>query len=91
MPEIIGRWTCPICGERAQDVKANKNRKIYSFCDNGCKAQLGAKQSRAVLASLSAGKSIAIEKIGVISPVQTVKTDSAESKKSFWNNDEDEF
>ena len=34
--EIIGRTSCPVCGCAGQDVKINKNNKLYMFCDNGC-------------------------------------------------------
>ena len=69
MAEIVGRVTCPVCGEPSQDLKVNKNNKLYCFCDNGCKWQLNSKYSRSTLAALRAGKSVAIDKIGVIRSV----------------------
>lgn len=69
MGDIVGRFTCPVCGEPAQDLKVNKNNKLYCYCDNGCKSQFNSKNSRAALAALRSGKSVKIEKIGVISPV----------------------
>ena len=83
MGEIIGRITCPICGEEHQDLKVNIRDKLYMFCDNGCSIKLSSKDSRKVLASLRGNKSIKMSKIGVISPIN-------EAKKSIWD-DDDEF
>ena len=69
MAEIVGRFTCPVCGEPSQDLKKNKNGKLYCYCDCGCKSQLNSKDSRAVSAALAAGKSVKLAKIGVITPV----------------------
>lgn len=69
MGDIVGRLTCPICGEPMQDLKVNKNNKLYCYCDNGCKSQLNSKNSRSALAALRSGKSVAIEKIGYIRAV----------------------
>lgn len=69
MGEVVGRVSCPVCGEEAQDLKVNKNSKLYCYCDNGCKWQLNSKNSRAVLAILKSGKGARLEKIGYISPV----------------------
>jgi len=69
MGEIVGRFSCPVCGEPSQDLKKNKNGKLYCYCDCGCKSQLNSKDSRAVSAALAAGKSVKLEKIGIISPV----------------------
>ena len=68
MGEIVGRFSCPVCGEPLQDLKKNKNGKLYCYCDCGCKSQLNSKDSRAVSAALAAGKSVKLEKIGVITP-----------------------
>lgn len=91
MGEIVGRMTCPVCGEPMQDLKVNKNNKLYCYCDNGCKSQLNSKNSRSALAALKSGKSVAIEKIGYIRVVgdtanekpvleQTRKRDSLEEE-----------
>lgn len=91
MGEIVGRATCPVCGEPAQDLKVNKNNKLYCYCDNGCKWQLNSKNSRSVLAALKSGKSVALEKVGYIRAVtdntphesvmqQTRKRDSLEEE-----------
>lgn len=69
MSEVVGRWTCPVCGEQAQDLKVNKNGKLYCYCDNGCKSQLSNKNSRSALAALRSGRSIALEKVGIIRPI----------------------
>lgn len=69
MAEIVGRFTCPVCGEPSQDLKKNKNGKLYCYCDCGCKSQLNSKDSRAVSAALAGGKSVKLAKIGVITPV----------------------
>ena len=66
MSEVVGRWTCPVCGEPSQDLKVNKNNKLYCYCDNGCKSQLNGKSSKSVLAALKSGKSVALEKVGYI-------------------------
>ena len=70
MGEIVGRFTCPICGEASQDLKKNKNGKLYCYCDCGCKSQLNSKDSRAVSAALASGKSVKLPKIGVITSVK---------------------
>lgn len=83
MGEIVGRLTCPVCGEPLQDLKVNKNNKLYCYCDNGCKMQLNSKNSRSALAALKSGKSIMLEKVGYVratTDTQTtykpIKTDS---------------
>ena len=80
MGEIVGRLTCPVCGEPAQDLKVNKNYKLYCFCDNGCKSQLSSKNSRAALAALKGGKTIKIEKIGIVSPVNVSEVARSNSR-----------
>lgn len=103
MAETVGRVTCPICGEPLQDLRVNKNNKLYCYCDNGCKWQLNSKNSRSVLATLNQGKSISIEKVGYIRSLQDKQTYYQEqlqqqrkelaetkAKKSFWS-DDDEF
>lgn len=80
MSEIIGRVTCAVCGEGAQDLKVNKNNKLYCYCDNGCKWQLNSKESRAVLAALRQGKSVKLEKIGIIRPIAQAERDDLESE-----------
>lgn len=67
--ETIGRVTCAVCGEQSQDLRINKNYNLYCYCDNGCKWQLNKKNSKSALAALRSGRSIALEKIGIIRPV----------------------
>lgn len=74
MGETVGRMTCPVCGEPMQDLKVNKNNKLYCYCDNGCKSQLNSKNSRSVLATLKQGKSIALEKVGYIRALSDTQT-----------------
>lgn len=69
MAEIVGKMTCPICGEPNQDVKVNKNNKLYIYCDNGCMARLSSKLSRQGLAALHGKRSAVFSKIK-INPVQ---------------------
>ena len=91
MGEIVGRITCPVCGEQMQDLKVNKNNKLYCYCDNGCKSQLNAKNSRSVLATLKQGKSIALEKVGYIralSDTQTVYKPLEQTRKLDTLDDE---
>ena len=64
--EIIGRTTCPICGEPMQDVKINKNNNLYTFCDNRCKFQFNPKMSRQAIALLRQGKTAAVGKIRIV-------------------------
>ena len=49
MGEIVGKMACPVCGEPNQDVKVNKNNKLYMYCDNGCMCRLSSKLSRQAL------------------------------------------
>ena len=56
MAEVIGKTSCPVCGEPYQDIKVNKNQKLYLFCDNGCSAKLDGKTSKICLAELEKGK-----------------------------------
>ena len=74
MAETVGRVTCPVCGEVLQDLRVNKNNKLYCYCDNGCKWQLNSKNSRSVLAVLRQGKSISIDKVGYIRSLQDKQT-----------------
>ena len=68
--EIIGRTTCPVCGCAGQDVKINKNKKLYMFCDNGCAVKWNSSQSRRYLPVLAAGKNCKTE-TGLI--IQTLR------------------
>ncbi len=83
MGETVGRMTCPVCGEEMQDLKVNKNQKLYMYCDNGCSAKLNSKQSRYIRAKLAQGKSVSVEKLGYIRPI-------IQSDQNFYD-DEDDF
>ena len=67
---IIGRITCPICGEPLQDLKVNKNGNLYCFCDNGCAVNLSGKMSKAYRPRLLAGENISAGKIGIITALK---------------------
>lgn len=79
MAENIGRCACPVCGEPSQDLRINKNLKLYCFCDNGCKSQLNSKNSKWVLAALRAGKAVDVPNFGHISPLKAA-AELAEAK-----------
>lgn len=55
--EIIGKWTCPVCGEPAQELKINKNGRLYTYCDCGCSVSLSMAESRRLLPILRTGNS----------------------------------
>lgn len=80
MPETVGRVTCTVCGEPSQDLRVNKNGKLYCYCDCGCKWQLNSKQSRAVLAVLRSGKSVKLEKVGYIRAITQNDRDDLENE-----------
>ena len=69
--ETAGRTTCPICGEPLQDVRVNKNNKLYIYCDNGCSCKFNNKQSRQYLPLLLQGQNVTDSKIGLITSVKT--------------------
>lgn len=56
MPEVAGLTKCPVCGTEGQEVRVNKKRKLYIYCDHGCAMRFNSQQSRDWLAKLSAGK-----------------------------------
>lgn len=93
MAETVGRVTCPVCGELSQDLRVNKNNKLYCYCDNGCKWQLNSKNSRTILALLRQGKSISIDKVGYIRSLRDKQTDienfTNKTKSKFWVDDDD--
>lgn len=59
--EIIGRTSCPVCGCADQDIKINKNNKLYMFCDNGCAVKWNSAQSRKYLPLLKSGAAVRTE------------------------------
>lgn len=58
MPEVAGIIKCPICGAEEQEVRINKNRNLYVYCERGCKMTFSGKQSRKYLAQLAGGNVI---------------------------------
>ncbi len=85
MPEVIGRMTCPVCGEERQDLKVNKNQKLYMYCDNGCCIRLNSKQSRYIRAQLAQKKAVSVAKLGYIRPITKFE------ERLLNDDDEDEF
>lgn len=65
MAEIVGSMTCPVCGEEHQDVKVNKNGKLYMYCDNGCMVRLSSKLSRCSLPLLKQKKAANTNKLRI--------------------------
>lgn len=64
--DAVGRLTCPICGEPAQDLRVNVNHKLYVYCDNGCAVKLSGAKSKRYLPVLLAGSDVKDDKIGLI-------------------------
>lgn len=58
MPEVVGLIKCPVCGAENQELRVNKKRKLYIYCDHGCATRFNSQTSREWLAKLAAGKSI---------------------------------
>ena len=63
---IVGRMTCPICHESSQDLKVNKNHKLYMFCDNGCTIKLNSAKSKRYLPVLLSGSDVKDDAFGLI-------------------------
>lgn len=82
MAEIIGRMTCPVCGEPLQDVKINKNNKLYMYCDRGCMIRLNAKQSNQALPVLRQRKTARLNRLLIVPVVDC---------GNFANDDDDIF
>lgn len=79
---IIGRVTCPLCGEQSQDLKVNINHKLYIFCDNGCTIKLNSAKSKRYLPVLLAGQDIRDDKLGlIISTCKGIKNEVIEKTK----------
>lgn len=67
--EIVGRITCPICGENLQDLRVNRNNNLFMFCDNQCKFTMSGKASKNILPQLRAGKNVNFGRIGIITSI----------------------
>lgn len=79
---IIGRVTCPLCGEQSQDLKVNVNHKLYVFCDNGCTIKLNSAKSKRYLPVLLSGQDIRDDKLGLIlSTCKGIKNEVIEKTK----------
>lgn len=66
----IGRITCPVCGEPLQDLRFDKNNKLYMYCDNLCVVKFNGKMSKKYLPLLMAGQSVTTDKMGVITSIK---------------------
>lgn len=62
----VGFITCPVCHEPRQDVRVNKNRKLYIFCDNGCAVKFNNIKSKRYLPVLLGGSDVKDETLGLI-------------------------
>ena len=66
----IGRITCPVCGEPLQDLRVDKNNKLYMYCDNLCVVKFNGKMSKKYLPLLMSGQSVTTDKMGVINSIK---------------------
>lgn len=79
----VGRITCPICGEPSQDLRVDKNEKLYMFCDNLCAIKLNRKMSREYLPLLLAGQSVSTPHFGIITSTSTKMKGKEENERKF--------
>lgn len=56
MPEVAGIIRCPICGREEQEIRINKNRNLYVYCEGGCRMTYSATASRKALPVLKSGR-----------------------------------
>lgn len=56
MAEIAGYLTCPVCGKPEQEIRINKNRNLYTYCETGCRLTFSATASRKILPALKSGR-----------------------------------
>lgn len=56
MPEVAGTIKCPVCGREMQEIRVNKNRNLYIYCETGCKTVYSAAVSRKALPTLKSGR-----------------------------------
>ena len=82
----VGRITCPICGEPSQDLRVDKNNKLYMFCDNLCAIKLNRKMSREYLPLLLAGQSVSTPHFGMITSTLTKMKGKAENEYRTGSN-----
>lgn len=74
MPEIAGLIKCPVCGAEGQELRINKNRKLYVYCDHGCALRFNSAQSRHWLAELAAGRPIIEQNLRILPLKTTIST-----------------
>ena len=72
MPEVAGLIKCPVCGAEGQELRVNKNRKLYVYCDHGCAMRFNSQQSREWLAKLAAGKPVFEQNLRILPIKSTV-------------------
>ena len=68
--EIIGLTVCPICGAPDQELKINKNGKLYMMCDHGCNPRYSGAMSRQYIQRLRAGETVRTFQNQIIRPVK---------------------
>ncbi len=56
MAETIGLIKCPICGREEQEIRVNKNRNLYTYCETGCRLTFSTNTSRKALPVLKSGR-----------------------------------
>lgn len=56
MAEVAGLIKCPICGRQEQEIRVNKNRNLYVYCESGCRMTYSATTSRKALPVLKSGR-----------------------------------
>lgn len=80
---IAGFMTCPICHETHQELRINKNRILYMFCDNGCAVKLNRPKSKRYLPVLLSGSDVKDEQFGLISAAKGKKQDEIKEKGRY--------
>ena len=71
--EVIGVTVCPICGAPEQELKINKNGKLYMMCDHGCNPRYSGAMSRQYIQRLRAGETVRTFQNQIIRPTKGVK------------------
>ena len=56
MSEIAGLIKCPVCGREEQEIRVNKNRNLYTYCETGCRLTFSSNVSRKALPVLKSGR-----------------------------------
>lgn len=71
--EVIGVTVCPICGAPEQELKINKNGKLYMMCDHGCNPRYSGAMSRQYIQRLRAGETVRTFQNQIIRPTKGAK------------------